>query len=77
MRHCHHSGYNTEPKPGDLALCAKGCVGVITGKKGDRYIGLRLHNPPGGSWSSKKPRVVGKVEDVDAFVSILNPFYEK
>lgn len=74
MRYCPHHGataYKAKPKAGDLALCAKGSVGVITGKKGDRYIGFRLHEPKGGTWSSKKPRIIGQVEDVDAFVSIL------
>jgi hypothetical protein len=70
MNRCH-TNYPTNAKTGDLALCARGILGVVTGKKGDTYVGYRVYDPRGSRWSSKKPRVVGRIGDVNGFVATL------
>lgn len=71
MNRCYTNSYPTNPKAGDLALCTRGILGVITGKKGDTYVGYRVYDPRGSRWSSKKPRIVGCVSDVNGFVTTL------
>lgn len=71
MNKCYNTEFSSKAKPGDLALCAKGILGVITGKKGDAFVGFRVYDPRGNKWSSKKPRVIGRVGDLDGFVATL------
>ena len=45
---------------GKIAMCSKGVVGVITGRKkldwGEAWIGERLEDS--GNWSSKNPAIL-------------------
>ena len=64
---------------GTLALCSMGALGMITsdtmmdvvygdGNTGIAYIGMHLTDkiaPIGSRWSSRKPKVVGHISDID------------
>lgn len=65
------------PVRGDLALCSKGALGLITESgvqavtyadqtTGWAHVGIHLTDkvaPIGSPWSSRKPRVVGKLRN--------------
>jgi len=64
-----------KPERGSLAICSLGCLGLITadepqeitypdGNKGVAYVGIHLSDkvaPVGSPWSSRNPRVIGKL----------------
>lgn len=61
---------------GSIAICGWGCLGLITedepkeitytdGNKAKAYIGIHLTDkisPVGSKWSSRKPKIVGHIE---------------
>jgi hypothetical protein len=61
------------PQRGDIAVCSRGCLGVITsdgpervnygdGNVGEAYTGFHLSQPVGRPWSSRSPKVVGTLQ---------------
>jgi len=68
-----------EPKKGAIAICSRGCLGLITkdkpkkitykdGNHGVAYIGIHIEEGEkttiGSPWSSRSPRVICHVEDL-------------
>jgi len=67
---------------GDIGICSLNCLGLIldstpktiiykNGERGTAYTGIHLTNKvvsAGSSWSSRNPRIVGHVNDVDEFL---------
>lgn len=59
---------------GDLALNEDGALGIITSVKSGVFIGVHVSNdiaPKGSPWESKKPCVIGCVDDANAFAESL------
>lgn len=59
------------PRRGDLAICSEGVIGIITsdaqqkvtyddGSKGIAWVGLTFDKTP---WCSRKPEIIGEVEE--------------
>jgi hypothetical protein len=62
-----------KPKRGDIALCKKGILGLILRKADNGYEGIRVDpQGAGAKWTSKEPKVIGLVTDVDEFLDIMN-----
>jgi hypothetical protein len=67
-----------KPRKGSLAICGLGCLGLVTedkpkevkypdGNKGMAYVGIHLTDklaPVGSPWSSRNPRVLCHVDDL-------------
>jgi hypothetical protein len=56
-----------QPSRGDIAICKKGIMGVITRIDGKKCYGVQLYDKT-KKWSSTSPRVIGQVNDVDEFL---------
>ena len=68
-----------KPRKGSIALCGIDCLGLITqdkkqvitykdGNKGTAYVGIHLTDkvaPIGSPWSSRTPRVICHVKDLE------------
>ncbi len=81
---------NPKPRKGDIAICGIGCLGLITkegekevtyadGNKGRAYVGIHLTDKVckiGDPWSSRNPRVLCNVEDIE-FVVLDNKHQKK
>ena len=80
-----------KPRRGSLALCGLGCLGIIThdkpkkvtykdGNEGVAYTGIHVTDQvtkPGSPWSSRNPKVIGRVSDVLVALKIIHPYYKQ
>lgn len=55
-------------REGDIALCRKGIVGVITRVKASPVAGIMHYgyckDDPSQNWQSKHPKVIGNIHDL-------------
>lgn len=76
MNYIQNTQIDEDPRVGDLAINEEGALGVITyyAKLNKTCVGVHISNdyaPKGSKWTSENPRVIGCVDNAQAFVESL------